>query len=106
MHGHRTACDVAEGRVTARGMQPAWNRIVRALFVAYVTVTGIHVGWVMAREPFAFDAWNIAVDTGAKPFSLARFFSYWRYEYTHSNPRIGQAFTYLAYKLTWFAVVA
>ena len=87
-------------------MQPAWNRILRALAVVYVTLTGIHVGWVMAHEPFAFDAWNIAQDTGAKPFSLARFFSYWGYEYTHSNPRIGQAFTYLAYKLTWFAVIA
>jgi uncharacterized protein DUF6056 len=87
-------------------MQAAWKRLLRALFVVYVTATGIQIGWVMAHEPFAFDAWNIALDTGAKPFSLARFFSYWGYEYTHSNPRIGQPLTYLAYKLNAFAVVA
>jgi hypothetical protein len=83
-----------------------WNRVLRALFGVYVAATALHVGFVMAKEPFAFDAWNIAVDTGAKPFTLGRFLAYWRYEYTHSNPRIGQAFTYLAYKLSAFAVVA
>lgn len=87
-------------------MQPAWNRLLRVLFAVYAGLTALHVGWVMAHEPFAFDAWNIASDTGAKPFSLSRFIHYWGYEYTHSNPRVGQAFTYLAYKLTWFAVVA
>lgn len=87
-------------------MQSAWHRILRALAVVYVALTGIHIGWVMAHEPFAFDAWNVALDTGAKPFSVSRFFSYWAYEYTHSNPRVGQAATYLAYKLTWFAVIA
>ena len=35
-------------------------------------------------------------DTGAQPFSIGRFFDFWWFEYTHSNPRIGQAFTYLA----------
>ena len=87
-------------------MQSAWHRILRALAAIYVALTGIHVAWIMAHEPFAFDAWNIAHDTGAKPFSVSRFFSYWAYEYTHSNPRVGQAATYLAYKLTWFAVIA
>ena len=87
-------------------MQPAWNRFLRVLFAVYAAATAIQVGWIMAREPFAFDAWNVAVDTGAQPFSIGRFFHYWGYEYTHSNPRIGQAFTYLAYKLTAFAVIA
>ncbi len=100
------ACDGRESRVTSAVMHSAWQRILRALAVIYVTLTGIHIGWVMAHEPFAFDAWNMAHDTGAKPFSVSRFVSYWGYEYTHSNPRIGQAFTYLAYKLTWFAVIA
>jgi hypothetical protein len=77
----------------------------RIVFAAYAAATAVHVGFVMAREPFEFDAWNIAVDTGAQPFSLGRFFAYWKYEYTHSNPRIGQAFTYLAYKLSAFAVI-
>jgi hypothetical protein len=87
-------------------MQPAWNRLLRALLVVYVTLTAVQIGWIMSREPFAFDAWNVAADTAAKPFSLGRFVSYWSYEYTHSNPRIGQAFTYLAYKLSAFAVIA
>jgi hypothetical protein len=81
-------------------------RAWRILLVAYVTATLVHVGWVMAHEPFAFDAWNMALDTKAQPFSLARFVDYWSYEYTHSNPRIGQAFTYLAYKLEYFSVIA
>ena len=85
---------------------PAWSRILRALFVAYVTATAVHVGWIMAHEPFSFDAWNLAVDTHAKPITLGRFLDYWQFEYTHSNPRLGQAFTYLSYKLEWFAVIA
>jgi hypothetical protein len=72
----------------------------------YVTATLVHVGWVMAHEPFSFDAWNMAIDTKAQPFSIGRFVDYWTYEYTHSNPRIGQAFTYLAYKLEYFSVIA
>ncbi len=80
--------------------------ILRALFVAYVTATLIHIGWVLAHEPFFFDAWNMAQDTGAKPFSVGRFFDYWWFEYTHSNPRLGQAFTYLGYKLEYFSVIA
>ena len=74
--------------------------------VAYVIVTAIHIGWIMLHEPFAFDAWNMAHDTQAKPFSLSRFTDYWWFEYTHSNPRLGQAFTYLAYKLEYFSVIA
>lgn len=80
--------------------------MLRVLAVFYVTAAVVHVGWVMAHEPFAFDAWNVAMDTKAQPFSIARFFDYWSYEYTHSNPRIGQAFTYLSYKLEYFAVIA
>ncbi|HTR56510.1 MAG TPA: DUF6056 family protein [Kofleriaceae bacterium] len=83
-----------------------WPRILRALFVAYVAATLAHVAWIMAHEPFSFDAWNVAVDTHARPFSLGNFFDYYKLEYTHSNPRIGQALTYLAYKLEYFAVVA
>jgi hypothetical protein len=82
------------------------NRLWRPLFAVYAAATALHVGWIMAREPFAFDAWNVASDTGAQPFSLGRFFHYWGHEYTHSNPRVGQALTYLAYKLTAFAVIA
>jgi hypothetical protein len=87
-------------------MQPAWSRILRVLCVAYIAATLVHVGWVMAHEPFAFDAWNMAQDTHAKPFTVGRFFDYWWFEYTHSNPRIGQALTYLSYKLEYFAVIA
>jgi uncharacterized protein DUF6056 len=87
-------------------MPPALSRLLRALFVVYVTATAIHIGWVLAHEPFSFDAWNVAVDTRAKPFSVGNFFGYWWYEYTHSNPRLGQAFAYLGYKLEYFSVVA
>jgi hypothetical protein len=74
--------------------------------VAFVTAIAVHIGWVVAHEPFAFDAWNVAVNSGAKPITLHRFFEFWKFEYTHSNPRIGQVFTYLTYKLDYFAVVA
>lgn len=86
-------------------MQPALSRVLRVLCVAYLVATAVHIGWVMAHEPFAFDAWNMARDTHAQPFSVSRFFHYWWFEYTHSNPRIGQPLTYLAYKLTYFSVV-
>jgi hypothetical protein len=82
------------------------SRILRALFVLYVAATAVHIGWVVAHEPFGFDAWNVAVDTHARPFSVGNFFHYWKFEYTHSNPRIGQALTYLTYKLEYFAVIA
>jgi hypothetical protein len=81
-------------------------RLLYALFVAYVAATALHIGWVMAHEPFVYDAWNIAVDTHAEPFSLRRFLDYGMFEYAHSNPRIGQWLTYLAYKLETFAPVA
>jgi hypothetical protein len=80
--------------------------VLRVLFAAYVAATAVHIGLVMAHEPFAFDAWNIAVDTRAEPFSFARLLDYGTFEYTHSNPRIGQWLTYLAYKLTYFAPIA
>jgi hypothetical protein len=80
-------------------------RVGYALLAAYFVATAIHIGWIVGHEPFAFDAWNIAGDTGAKPFSIQRFFEYWGYEYTHSNPRIGQPVTYLVYKLDYVANV-
>lgn len=79
---------------------------LRVLFVAYIVATAVHIGLVMAHEPFAFDAWNIAVDTHAQPFSFTNFLSYGAFEYAHSNPRIGQWLTYLAYKLELFAPIA
>lgn len=84
----------------------AAHHALRALFVAYVAATAAHIGLVVANEPFAFDAWNIAVDTHAEPFSLGRWIEYGAFEYQHSNPRIGQWLTYLAYKLAYFAPVA
>lgn len=82
------------------------TRILYALLVAYVAATAVHIGLVMAYEPFAFDAWNIAFDTNGEPITAGRFLDYWWHQYTHSNPRIGQALTYLAYKLEYFAVIA
>src|SRR5436190_5897571 len=79
---------------------------LRALFIAYLAVTALHVGWILAHEPFTFDAWNVAVTTKAKPFSIGNLLDFWSHEYTHSNPRIGQPLTYLAYKLAYFAPVA
>lgn len=83
-----------------------WSRLLRALFVAYVAATAIHIGYIVAHEPFSFDAWNVAVDTDARPFSLGRLVDYWTYELVHSNPRVGQALTYCAYKLEYFSVIA
>lgn len=87
-------------------MRTAWSWILRALFVVYVAATAIHIGWVLAHEPFVFDAWNVAVDTQAQPATVERFFEYWWQQYTHSNPRLGQTFTYLGYKLEYFSVIA
>jgi hypothetical protein len=80
-------------------------RILRALLVAYVVATAVHIGVVMRHEPFAFDAWNVALDTRAEPITVGRFVDYVVGQYTHSNPRLGQPMTYLAYKLEWFAVI-
>jgi hypothetical protein len=76
------------------------------LFGAYVVATAAHIAYVVAHEPFSFDAWNVAVDTHARPITVGRFFEYWRYEYAHSNPRLGQPVTYLTYKVAGFAEVA
>jgi hypothetical protein len=81
-------------------------RILWALLAAYLAATAVHIGSVMAHEPFSFDAWNVAMDTAARPITAHRFFDYVRYEYVHSNPRFGQALTYLAYKVQWFAEIA
>ncbi|MEO8549465.1 MAG: DUF6056 family protein [Kofleriaceae bacterium] len=83
-----------------------WPRILRVLFVAYVVAIAVHIGWVVHHEPFGFDAWNVAQDTHAQPITAGRFFDYWWLEYTHSNPRFGQIFAYLGYKLEWFSVYA
>src|SRR5687768_761061 len=80
-------------------------RILRALFYAYVAATILHIAFVVNNEPFAFDAWNVAVDTGAKPPSVKNFFSFWHQQYTSSNPRIGQPVAYLAYKVWGFAEI-
>ncbi len=79
--------------------------VLRLLFVAYVALTAWHIGYVLAHEPFAFDAWNVARDTAGQPFSIGNWLDYGVDQYTHSNPRIGQWFTYLAYKLEYFAVI-
>jgi hypothetical protein len=81
------------------------SAVLRVLFVAYVLATAVHIGLVVAHEPFAFDAWNLARDTRAEPFSLGGFLDYGTGQYLNSNPRIGQWLAYLAYKLEYFAVV-
>lgn len=87
-------------------MEGGRRRVVWVLLVAYVVGTAAHVGYVVAHEPFAFDAWNVAVDTDARPITIERFFAYWRHEYAHANPRLGQPLAYLAYKVDGFAEVA
>lgn len=81
-------------------------RLLRVLFVAYLAATAVHLALVMAHEPFSFDAWNVALDTRAEPFAWSRWWQYGVFEYTHSNPRLGQWLTYLAYKLQLFAPIA
>jgi hypothetical protein len=85
------------------GVGPA---VLRVLFVAYVLATAVHIGLVVAHEPFAFDAWNFAQDTDAQPFSFSRLLDYGTSQYLNSNPRVGQWLAYLAYKLEYFAVIA
>lgn len=80
-------------------------RILRVLFFVYVGITFLHVAYVVWCEPYAFDAWNVSVDTGAKEPSLGRFFEFWHQQYTTSNPRIGQPMTYFAYKYAGVAEV-
>jgi hypothetical protein len=84
-------------------MSPGTARALRVLFYAYVAATFVHLAFVVNHEPFSFDAWNVSNDTGAKPFSVGRFFEFWHQQYTTSNPRIGQPLAYLAYKLVGVA---
>ena len=86
-------------------MKSSTARALRVAFWIYVAVTFLHIAYVVNREPFSFDAWNVAHDTGAKPATVARFFAFWHQTYTTSNPRIGQPFAYLAYKLVGFAEI-
>lgn len=79
------------------------TRTVRTLFVLYLVATAVHIAYVVNREPFAFDAWNVAVDSRAEPATIVRFFEFWWGQYTSSNPRIGQPLAYLAYKIVGFA---
>jgi len=80
-------------------------RLLRALFWVYVAGTFAQIAYVVNREPYAFDAWNVSQDTGARPFSFGRFFAFWHQQYTTSNPRIGQPLTYFAYKVAGFAEI-
>jgi hypothetical protein len=86
-------------------MKDGTARALRLLFYAYVAITFVHIAYVVAHEPYSFDAWNVSRDTGAQPFSVARFFQFWHHEYTTSNPRIGQPLAYLAYKLVGVAEI-
>ena len=86
-------------------MKPEVARILRALFFVYVAFTVFHIVYVVYHEPFAFDAWNVAVYTDAQPPSISRFFAFWHDQYMHSNPRIGQPMAYLANKLVGVAEV-
>jgi hypothetical protein len=86
-------------------MKPKTARMLRALFFIYVAFTIFHIAYVVYHEPFAFDAWNVAIDTHARPPSIERFFEFWYQQYTSSNPRIGQPMAYLAYKTVGFAEV-
>lgn len=79
--------------------------VLRALLVAYVLATALHIGFVVAHEPFAFDAWNMAQDTHAEPFTFSGLLDYGTGQYLSSNPRVGQWFAYLSYKLEYFAVI-
>lgn len=82
-------------------MRPRTEQALRVLFVAYVVATFVHIAYVIHHEPFSFDAWNVAIDSGAKPPTVSRFFSFWHQQYTSSNPRLGQPLAYLAYKIMW-----
>ena|GEM_PF-1493686 len=86
-------------------MNGSSGRVMRWLFWLYVAITVIHIAFVVNHEPFAFDAWNVASDSGAKPATVSRFFGFWHQQYTESNPRIGQPLAYLAYKIAGFAEI-
>jgi hypothetical protein len=80
-------------------VKPTTIRLLTILFIGYVALTAVHIAYVVNHEPYAFDAWNVSIDTGAKAPSISRFFAFWHQQYTSSNPRIGQPLAYLAYKL-------
>jgi Family of unknown function (DUF6056) len=86
-------------------MGSPFARLLRTLFVIYVVATLAHLAWVVAHEPFSFDAWNFAVTTKAQPITVGRFFRFWGSEYLGANPRFGQPFAYLSYKVIGFAEV-
>jgi hypothetical protein len=86
-------------------VSPPVVRALRWLFALYAAATALHLAWVMAHEPFSFDAWNFAVATKAEPITVGRFFDFWITNYFHSNPRFGQPFAYLSYKVVGFAEV-
>ena len=86
-------------------VKPATVRLLTALFIGYVALTAVHIAYVVHHEPYAFDAWNVSIDTGAKAPTIGRFFEFWHQQYTSSNPRIGQPLAYLAYKLVGFAEI-
>ncbi len=73
--------------------------------VALVAAVAAHVALVVDLEPFAFDAWNVAADTRDAPFSWSAWADYLWSQHQHGNPRLGQAFAYLGYKVTWTPVV-
>jgi hypothetical protein len=76
-----------------------------AAFVALVAAVAVHLVIVVLAEPFAFDAWNIEADTRGEPFSLDAWARYVWSQYTGGNPRLGQAFAYLGYKVEWTTAV-
>lgn len=86
-------------------MSPRLASALRWSFALYAAATALHLAWVMAHEPFSFDAWNFAVATKAEPITVGRFFDFWVTNYFHSNPRFGQPFAYLSYKVVGFAEV-
>lgn len=86
-------------------MKASASRILTALFIGYVILTAANIAYVVAHEPYAFDAWNVSVDTAAKPATIGRFFSFWHQQYTQSNPRVGQPLAYVAYKLAGAAEI-
>src|ERR1700710_2190226 len=51
-----------------RCLKASAARVLRALFWVYAAGTFAHIAYVVNREPYAFDAWNVTHDTGAQPF--------------------------------------
>jgi hypothetical protein len=80
---------------------PWWTVALAVMLAAVAT----HVAVVVHLEPFAFDAWNVAADTRDQPFSWSAWAAYLADQHAHGNPRLGQAFAYLGYKLIWVPIV-